>query len=162
MRAVAIALDGVLRKPLDVEAHDFGATMLFRSLAAQFRVVVLGTDNAERDEQFLTINGLNDYVRIEPMKPEDGTSVAAQKRGQLRRLRAEGYRFEFVVVPDPEQAKDLYAIGVPVLLYLHPTFSSESFRPDYEGGLRPWNDLVDEVRFQVTARAEQMKERAST
>lgn len=157
MRTVAIALDGVLRKPLDVEAQDFGASLLFASLVNNFRVVVLGTDRPDRDEHFLAVNGLVKYVKIEPVRPGDGRGVGEQKRAQVRRLRAEGFQFEFVVIPDPDLAVDLYAEGVPVLLYLHPTFSGKSFRPDHDPGIVPWERLADEVEFQLTAKAEQMK-----
>lgn len=159
MRSIAIALDGVLRKPLDVEAQDFGASLLFASLVDNFRVIVLGTEDPARDEHFLMINGMTRYVKIEPIKPEDGKGIASKKWGQIQRLRAEGFRFEFVVVPDPDLARELYADGVPVLLYVHPTFSARSFRPDTAPGLRPWNELAAEVEFQLTAKAEQMKER---
>lgn len=149
-RAVAIALDGVLRKPLDVEAQDFGASLLFASLVENFRVVVLGTEDPDKDEHFLRINGMVRYVKIEPMLPTDRGRVGAQ----VARLRREGFTFEFVVLPDPEAARDLYEDGVPVLLYLHPQFSSRSFRPDHEPGLTPWNELAAEVEFQVNAKAE--------
>lgn len=158
MRTVAIALDGVLRKPLDVEAQDFGASLLYAGLNNHFRVVILGTDNPARDEQFLAINGIGRYVKIEPLRPEDGEGVAEQKRAQIARLRAEGFRFEFVVVPDPELAYHLYVEGVPVLLYLHPTFSAKSFRPDYDGGIRPWTELAEEVEFQLNAKAERLRQ----
>jgi hypothetical protein len=58
------------------------------------------------------------------------------------------------VLPDPDLARDLYVEGVPVLLYLHPQFSSRSFRPDHEPGLTPWNELAEEVEFQIKAKAE--------
>jgi hypothetical protein len=154
VRAVAIALDGVLRKPLDVEAQDFGASLLFASLVQNFRVIVLGTDSPEKDEHFLAVNGLLRYVKIEPVQPGDTRGVV----DQVRRLRAEGFQFEFVVLPDPESAKGLYSEGVPVLLYLHPHFSAKTFRPDHAGGIRPWNELATEVEFQLTAKAEQRKQ----
>jgi hypothetical protein len=160
VRAIAIALDGVLRKPLDVEAQDFGAYLLYASMVDHFRIVILGTDQPDKDEHFLTVNGLTRYVKIESIRPEDGLTDGDRKRTQLERLRAEGFTFEFVVLPDPDLAKDVYASGVPVLLYLHPTFSARSFRPDYDGGIRPWNDLRAEVEFQLSAKAQQMKERS--
>lgn len=157
MRSVAIALENVLRKPLDIEAQDFGASLLYASLVDNFRVVVLGTEDRVKDEHFLMVNGLVRHVKLESIRPEDGRTDFERKRTQLRRLRAEGFRFEFVVVPDPELARDLYATGVPVLLYLHPTFSAESFRPDRQAGLRPWNELAAEVEFQVTEKARQLE-----
>lgn len=153
-RSVAICLEDVLRKPLDVEAQDFGASLLFASLVDVFRVVVLGTNDPARDEQFLAVNGMTRYVRIEPVLPGDGEGVEEQRRRQVARLRREGFLFEFVVVPDPALARELYEDGVPVLLYLHPQFSSRSFRPDHDPGITPWNDLAEEVEFQLQAKAE--------
>jgi hypothetical protein len=161
MRAVAISLDGVLRKPLDVEAQDMGGSFLFASLVENFRVVVLGSEDPARDEHFLMVNGLLRYVKIEPLRPEDGRTEAERKRAQLKRLRAEGFQFEFVVVPDPGLARFLYASGFPTLLYLHPVYSTESFRPDHEGGIRAWNELASEVEFQLTTRAQQQMKEAT-
>lgn len=157
MRTVAVALDGVLRKPLDVEAQDFGASLLFASLVDNFRVVVLGTEDPVKDEHFLSVNGLVRYVKIEPLLAADGPDEYSRKIAQVRRLAAEGFRFEFVVLPDPSLARDLYAEGYPVLLYLHPTFSNKAFRPDYSGGIRPWHELEQEVEFQLAAKAEQIR-----
>lgn len=159
MRVVAIALEGVLRKPLDVEAQDFGASLLYAGLLEGFRVIVLGTDDPERDEHFMAVNGLGRYIRIEPILPIDGDGIVEQKRSQIARLRREGFNFEFVVVPDPGLARELYEDGVPVLLYLHPQFSSRMFRPDHEPGLTPWNELAAEVEFQRVKKAEMRKDR---
>lgn len=157
MRAVAIALDGVLRKPLDVEAQDFGASLLYAGLTEMFRVVVLGTEDREKDEHFLGVNGLRRYVKIEGLRPEDGEGVVAQKRAQINRLRAEGFVFEFVIVPDPELATELFEDGVPVLLYMHPTYGAKQYRPDV--AIRPWDELVAEVEFQRQVLADQQKDR---
>lgn len=158
MRAVAISLDGVLRKPLDIEAQDFGAALLYKTLQQAFRVVVLGTDNPERDEQFLAINGLGGYVKIEPLRPEDGDDQRDQAWGQVTRLRNEGFVFEFVVVPDPVLAHDLYRVGIPTLVYLHPLYSGRDLRPDTEPGMTPWSELADAVEFQLLAKARAREE----
>lgn len=157
MRAIAIALDGVLRKPLDVEAQDFGAAMLFKAMVQHFRIVVLGGLRPEQEEHFLAINGLLGYVKIEPQRLEDGAEEPERIRAQIKRLKAEGYHFEFVVIPDPDLATDLLRAGQPILLYSHPTYTVESWRPDYQGGIRAWGDLVEEVAYQEQARVEQMR-----
>jgi hypothetical protein len=145
MRAAAICLDGVLRKPLDVEAQDFGASYLYGALTSEFRVIVLGTEDSARDEHFLLINGMDRHAELEPEDPADGPERSQRILGQLRRLRARGFQFEFVVVPDPQSAVDMYRRGYPVLLYLHPQYSDNRFRPDYAGGIKPWDELVSEV-----------------
>lgn len=164
MRTVAVVLDGVLRKPLDREALDQGARLLFHSLSEHYRIVVLGGEESakERDRVWLASNQLVRYVHFDTIIPEDGDVVvqpdgspmSTSRFNQIMRLRTEGWHFDFLVVPDPELAKDVYAAGMPVLLYLHPTYTSPSFRPDYEGGIRSWDDLVREVEFQVKVKAE--------
>ncbi len=158
MRAVAIALDGVLRKPLDVEAQDFGASLLFASLVDHFRVIILGTGDEARDEHFLAVNGMRKYVKIEGVHAGDGESTQERQRAQVTRLRAEGNTFEFVVIPDPGLAAQLYADGVPVLLYVHPQFSGKVVRPDHVMGIRPWSELAAEVEFQRTEKAKSMEQ----
>lgn len=153
MRTVAIALEDVLRKPLDVEAQDFAASLLFASLVDTFRVVVLGTADPEKDKHFLGVNGMTRYAKIEPLRAEDGPTLLDQRVGQLRRLRYTGFNFAFVVIPDPALAEVLYRENVPVLLYLHPEYSPSGYRP----ATRPWSDLVAEVEFRRTARAENME-----
>jgi hypothetical protein len=157
VRSVAVSLDGVLRKPLDAEAQDYGGRLLFHGLRQFFRVVILGSEDTERDEHFLMINGMGGYVKIEPVQPGDGEGVGEQQRKQIQRLRAEGFHFEFVVIPDPDLAMDLLSGGVPVLLYVHPTYSEREHRHD-AGGIRPWNELATEVESQLTARARAREE----
>jgi hypothetical protein len=128
--------------------------MLFASLVENFRVVVLGTEDPARDNHFLMINGLVKHVKVEPVEPGDQGRIEPPLVRQVQRLRREGFHFEFVVVPDPDVARELYEIGVPVLLYLHPTFTGRAFRPDTVEGLTPWNELAAEVEFQITAKAE--------
>jgi hypothetical protein len=156
-RVIAVALDGVLRKPLDKEAQDFGAAMLYQALREHFRIIVLGGLDLEQDEHFLAINNLLGYVRVEPMRPEDGRTDEDRVSAQIRRLRAEGFHFEFLVVPDPDLAVDLLRTGQPVLLYSHPTYTAESWRPDFEGGIQPWGDLVEEISFQEQSLVEQRR-----
>lgn len=147
----------MLRKELDAEAQDRGGALLYASLIDTFRVVVLGTEDRVKDEHFLTVNGFLRYTLLDPLRPEDGITEHERKFAQANRLRRDGFNFEFVVTPDPDVATFLFRTGIPSLLYLHPTFSAESFRPDYQGGIRPWSALVDEVEYQRTVRAEQAK-----
>lgn len=151
MRAVAIVLDGVLRKPLDVEAQDFGANLLYGALSDQFRLVVLGSDDTRRDDHFLLVNGMARHIRVEPDHPKGIL-------GQLRNLRQEGFVFEFVVLADPQDAMILVQNGYSTLLYTHPTFSSPAFRPDYTGGIRSWYELETEVDLQRDALVDKRKQ----
>jgi hypothetical protein len=157
MKAVAISLDGVLRKPLDSFAQDYGGKMLYVALSTQFRTVVLGSDDPVADENFLLTNGYFGHVKVEPERMSDSARLTERRRMQLNRLRKEGFQFEFVVVPDPEMAQMIYRTGIPVLLYLHPLYSAEAFRPDYTGEVRPWALLDAEVDYQRSTRAQELK-----
>lgn len=153
MRTVAVVLDGVLRKPLDKEARDTSGIELFLALTEHFRVVVLGGENQDADVHWLMVNGLTRYVHYEPIRPWDMGGITTQRLDQIGRLRAAGWQFDFVMVPDPVVAKDLYAMGVIALLYIHPVFTSHTFRPDFEGGIKSWEDMSAEVEWQLTAKA---------
>lgn len=158
MRTVAITLDGVLRKPLDIEAQDVGGSLLYASLVDNFRLVVLGGYDYQADEQFLTMNGLVRHVKLIPLREEDGRDDETRKVRQVQRLKGDGFTFEFVVVADPVVAKRLYAQGFPVLTYLHPAYSAPSFRPDHAGGITAWSELAAEVDYQLKSKAEQRKQ----
>ncbi len=145
MRSVAIPIEGVLRKPLDVESQDMGGVLLYRALTQQFRVVVLGTSDYERDKQWMLINGLGGYTKIEPILPTDREGIP----DQIKRLRAEGSVFEFVVVPDPRTSMVLMDHGFAVLTYTHPRFS-----PPEQKRLTPWAELAARVDMDLRARAE--------
>lgn len=161
MRDVVVALDGVLRKPLDGEFLDMGGRLLYASLAHEFKVIVLGSADVKRDEQFLLLNGFDKHVSVEPELSTDGPSDLERRRAQVVRLRSRGLRPEFAVVADPGHAVELYRMGIPSLLYLHPVFTSETFRPDYAGGIRSWAEIQSEVDYSRSARAWEIREEQS-
>lgn len=146
-RTIAIALDGVLQKPLDVEAQDVGGSLLYASLVSLFRVVVLGTENPDKDEHFLRINGMRLHAEVTHPNPE---GVSDPIWDQVSRLRRDGYHFEFVVLDDPLIARRLIQSGQPVLLYAHPQYTPEIFAPQTQ---RAWGDLVDEIEYRRDKRA---------
>lgn len=161
MKAVAITLEGVLRKSKDTEAQDFGAALLYMTLASHFRVIVLGTDNQDKDEHWLLTNGMIRHSHLEPESVWEASTVMERKKAQVTNLRAMGYSFEFIIVPDPELAVEIYKMGIPTLLYLHPLYSAAPFRPDYSGGTKSWDKVVAEIDYARDVKAEEAKKRAN-
>lgn len=162
MSQIGFVLDGVLRRITDSQALDPNGRTLFEGLKGFGRITFLA-DGFSRDRQviehFLKINRITDYVDIDITVLSDGPDRVSRRLTQINRLRRTG-PISFVVEPDPKIAAALVADGVMTLLYLHPQFTVPSWRPDYIGGVRRWDDLVAETERQETLRAdEDLRER---
>ena len=159
---IGFVLDGVLRRINDQAALNPNGLMLFEGLKPFGRVTFFA-DGYSRDrnviEHFLKFHRISDYVDIDITVPSDGADTVARRLTQINRLRRTG-PVSFVVEPDPKVAAALLAEGVPTLLYLHPQYTVPSWRPDFSGRLRRWDDLVTETERQVSLRAdEDLKEK---
>lgn len=154
---IAITLDGVFRRITDQNVVNPNGIMLFEGLK-QFGRVTFLADGFTRDlaqiEHFLKINRISGYVGIDLSVLSDGGSIVDRRLVQINRLRRNG-PVSIVIEPDPKVAAGLLAEGIPTLLYLHPQYSVPSWRPDYNGSPRRWDDLVAETDRQNTLRAEE-------
>ena len=157
MSQIGFALDGVLRRINDAQSVDPNGRLLFEGVKGLGRVTFLA-DGFTRDrkfiEHFLKFHRISEYVDIDISVLSDGPDTVSRRLTQLNRLRRTG-PVTFMVEPDPEIAAALMAQGVPTLLYLHPQFTVPSWRPDFSGRLRPWDDLVAETERQESLRADE-------
>lgn len=157
MSQIGFALDGVLRRITDAQSLDPNGRLLFEGLKNLGRITFLA-DGFTRDrsliEHFLKMNRISEYVDIDISVPSDGPDTVSRRLTQLNRLRRTG-AISFVVEPDPKIAAALMADGVLTLLYMHPQFTVPSWRPDYIGGVRRWDDLVAETERQEDLRADE-------
>lgn len=147
-----MTLDGVLRTGTD--AVNTQGRALYEALASTGRLAILGGPNFERDEWFLASNNLTKHAYHIDEPVDSAPTVAGRRLGQITSLRSQGCYIQFVVEPDPEVAAALFARGIPVLFYLHPQYSTPSFRPDYESVAKPWENLVKQVDYQMAMRAQ--------
>lgn len=138
--AVLMFIDGVLRNPKKAPIPN--GLALYRSLNANNRVLLLSRDK-EKDDNWLRQQKINKYDDI--VGP-DIPSYDGDFR-QVEYVRGLG-PVEYVITPDPELTKKLLEVGVTVLVFLNPTYSSEKFRPDGRLGIKAWADIVDEVTRQ--------------
>jgi hypothetical protein len=154
---IGITLDGVIRRITDQSVPNPNGLMLFEGLK-QFGRVTFLADGFVRDqvaiEHFLKIHRITGHVGIDVSVLSDGGSIADRRLAQIFRMRRNG-PISLVIEPDPKIAAALLAEGVPTLLYLHPQYSVPSWRPDYNGSPRRWDDLVAETDRQNTLRAEE-------
>lgn len=154
---IGFVLDGVLRRLSDMNALNNNGLTLFEGLKPWGRVTfLLDGYPSDRDlaEHFLKLNRITGHVGLDVSVPSDGIDTVARRLAQINRLRRNG-SINFVVEPDPQVAAALLAAGVPTLLYLHPQYTVPSWRPDHNGSLRRWDDLVSETDRQVTLRADE-------
>lgn len=154
---IGFALDGVLRKLTDPSAVNTNGLTLYHSLLGHGRIVILG-DGFPRDHEeidhFLKLQRVTGFVGIDVSVPSDGIDSVDRRLAQVARMRRNG-SISFMVEPDPRIAARLLQAGLPTLLYLHPQYTVPSWRPDYEGRLRRWDDLVTETDRQVSLRADE-------
>lgn len=157
MSQIGFALDGVLRRISDSQAMDPNGRLLFEGLKNLGRITFLA-DGFSKDrtfiEHFLRMNRVTDYVDIDISVLSDGPDTVSRRMAQINRLRRTG-PVTFMVEPDPKIAAATLADGIPTLLYLHPQFTVPSWRPDFTGRLRRWDDLVAETDRQETLRADE-------
>lgn len=157
MSQIGFALDGVLRRINDAQSLDPNGRVLFEGLKELGRITFLA-DGFARDrafiEHFLKMNRISEYVDIDISVLSDGPDTVSRRMAQVNRLRRTG-AISFMVEPDPKIAAALMADGLPTLLYLHPQFTVPSWRPDFGGRLRRWDDLVAETDRQETLRADE-------
>jgi hypothetical protein len=64
----------------------------------------------------------------------------------------------FVVCADMDACAALFARGYTVLPFLSPTYARPSWRPDWDGAPRPWEQLQREVAIQRAHKAAPMTE----
>lgn len=147
----AIVMDGVLRKP-NTEALNNHGWFLYDALSRLGRVAVLCGADRERAEWFLKSNGLKVHAHLIAEDPVKAPDKIQRRRDQLIELRTKA-AVEFVVESDPEIAASLLKDGVTTLLYVSPTYTQPSFRPDYNSTARPWDVMVAEVEYQRAMRA---------
>lgn len=157
MTQIGFVVDGVARRMNDQANSNPNGLALLNALIPTGRVTLLA-DGYDRDrkvlEHFLKFHRITGYADIDISVLSDGASSVDRRMAQLNRLRRTG-PVSFMVEPDPKIAAALMAEGVPTLLYLHPQYTVPSWRPDYGGSLRRWDDMVAETERQVSLRAEE-------
>jgi hypothetical protein len=138
--SVVVTFNGIIRRDRDQSMITEG-THLYRSLNETNRVLLL-TDNRERTDIWLKTNNLSKKID-DIIEVSDPTAPNAVFR-EIESIRSKG-KIEFVVTDDPDLAKSLLEVGIPVLVFLNPKYTRPEFRPDTRTGVRKWEEITTEL-----------------
>lgn len=135
-------IDHVLRSQLNTPIKQ--GLSLFRTLKEKDRVLVL-CSHRERDDRWLKENKIN---LVDDLIGPDVPFL--EKRIELRQVQycRANWPIDLVITGDPEVAKELLESGMTTMLFLHPSYISEKFRPDSRKGVKPWAELTEEIIHQ--------------
>lgn len=144
--AILIFLDGVLRNTLTNAPIPQGMT-LYKNLKEENRVLLLGNNRAKddrwlREHKILSVDDL--------VGPESAIGYDWEELRQVEFVRGQG-PVDYVITSDPTLAVKLLEIGVTTLMFLHPVYLTEKFRPDSKQGAKPWEEITAEIAKQQEA-----------
>lgn len=144
--AILIFLDGVMRNTITNAPIPQGMG-LYKNLKQDNRVLLLG-NNRSKDDRWLRehkILSVDDLVG-----PESSIGYEWEELRQVEFVRGQG-PVEYVITSDPALSAKLLEIGVTTLMFLHPVYLTEKFRPDSKQGAKPWLDIASEIAKQQEA-----------
>lgn len=140
MSVALIVVDGVMRKLVGGGPIAEGIR-LYLSLCMTGRVILLADTPPTGPAQvldWLELNGCTKHSFVDFALGQTHLYLA-------NRLRRQEYDIDFVVEPDPGMAQELIKAGFSTLLFTHSRYAQPSWRPDERPGVRPWNDITQQV-----------------
>ena len=137
--ATLIFMDEVIRSHSGAPVTQ--GISLYRTLKEKGRVLILCKDKA-KDEIWLRQNKIN---LIDDLIGEDVPLVTDNLEWRQVEYCRSQWTIDMVVTSDPEMVKRLLEAGITSLMFLHPTYISEKFRPDSRQGVKPWADITAEI-----------------
>ena len=144
--ATLIFIDGVLRNTVTNAPIPQGMS-LFRTLKDKGRVLLLCPNKALGD-RWLRENKANFIDDI--VGPDVAIGADFLELRQVEYCRGQG-QVDLVITSDPELAARLLEIGVTTLMFLHPVYLTEKFRPDGRQGVKSWDKIKGEIVKQQEA-----------
>jgi hypothetical protein len=132
-------IDGVMRSDNGTPIRQ--GISLYRTLKETTQVFILCSHKG-KDERWLRENKIN--VVDDLVGPDVPSATEWVEWKQVEHCRGKG-PVEYVVTSDPELAEKLLSAGITSVMFLHPTYISEKFRPDSQDGRKSWQDIKDEI-----------------
>lgn len=140
--AILMFVDGVLRSSTGSPIPQ--GFKLYRTLKEVDKIFLLCEDKA-RDDKWLRDNKINlvdDLVgRDIPFMTDD------PEWRQIEYCRGQG-QVDLVITSNTELVHRLLVAGVTTLMFLHPLYLTEKFRPDSRQGVKSWKAIAEEIRKQ--------------
>lgn len=144
MANMALPIEGVLRSHNGSPIYQ--GIALYKLLSENNKVFLL-SNNKNIDERWLReqkLRGYDDMIGPDVPQVNEGVLYAQVLYARSASVGA----FELAVIPDPEVASKLLAVGITTLLFLHPFYIKEEFRPDSRKGIQSWSEIVAELEKQ--------------
>lgn len=143
--ATLMFVDNVLRSHTGTPIKQ--GLALYRTLKEKERVLLL-CSHREKDDRWLKENKIN---LVDDLIGTDVPFLEARiEMRQVHYCRA-NWAVDLVITGDPEVATLLLNSGMTTMMFLHPSYISEKFRPDSRQGVKPWAELTEElIRQQET------------
>lgn len=140
--ATLMFIDSVLRNQQGAPIPQ--GISLYRTLKEKGRVLIL-CNNKARDERWLRENKIN--LLDDLIDPNLPSATEDPSWRQVEYCRGQ-WQLDMVVTADPELATKLLNAGITTLMFLHPLYITEKFRPDSRQGVKPWKQIADEISYQ--------------
>lgn len=145
---IVIVVEGVLMNPVAQTPVPLGKK-LYRAFCTTERVLLIsGETSREELEGWLFMEGMSGHAEVQYPDPIG----AGDRVWQVNQLRKRGYDIEVVIEPDPAICAALIREGFNTMTFTHAAYAIPSWRPDYEGRVRPWDALASEVGIQAVLR----------
>ena len=132
-------IDGVLRSHTGAPIRQ---GLAFYRIMQDSTEVFLLCSNKDRDDRWLREQKI--LVTDDLVGEDIPMSGEWLELRQVQYCRGRGH-VDAVVTSDTELAAKLLEIGITSILFLHPTYLAEKFRPDGREGKKSWNDIRDEI-----------------
>lgn len=143
MANLAMFIDGVLRSHQGTPIPQ--GMSLYKTLNAHHKIFLLSSQKA-RDERWLKEHKMFNFDNvIGPDIPGVTDDVAFR---QVEFCRSAEGQFGMAVTSDPALVTKLLKVGITSLLFAHPSYMKEEFRPDGRQGVKSWSDIVSEIELQ--------------
>lgn len=139
--ATLMFIDGVLRNPV-TNAPILQGMSLYRILKEKGRVLLLCTDKY-KDDRWLRENKVNLVDDLVGLEMTAGVEWPALR--QVEYCRGQQSGAELVITSDPALAAKLLEIGLTTLMFMHPVYMAEKFRPDGKRGAKSWEKIKSEI-----------------
>lgn len=150
--ACVITVDGIMQRSVSSAPVIVGIN-LYKSLSELFTVLLVSDQRQEQLDHWLKLENLtlhggtiyNDYV-LEQQTAEN------RRKEQIAKLRGRGYDITLIFDPSPPICAELLRGGYNVCLFSHASYADPSWRPDFEGKLKDWEEIEREVDAQAMLR----------
>lgn len=153
---IVIVAEGVLINPVAQTPIVLGKK-LYRAFCATERVLLISGETPKDElEGWLFMEGMTGHAEVQYPDPIRDHGTGWENWGhrvwQVNQLRKRGYDIEVIIEPDPQVCAHLLREGFNTMVFTHAAYAIPSWRPDYEGAVRPWDELASEVGIQAVLR----------